>query len=294
MPPQRGGNIKDLYGSLEVLLDFKPAFIDVTYHQQETVETEAGKKIRIALSPGTVAISSAIKYKYNVETVPHLICSGFTKEETEEALIELNYVDIDNVLAIRGDPKTGEKVFQQTNGGHKYASELVKQIADLRTGNYITPVKHKTPIDFCIGVAGYPEKHSESPNLEEDLLHLKEKMNAGADYVVAQMFFDNKKYVEFVNNARTAGIDAPIIPGLKPISTYEQINKLPAFFHLTIPQDLMKELKKYKDDHKKVREIGTEWTIHQCQELKKLNVPSLHFYVMNNPKQIKSVLEKVM
>lgn len=294
MPPQRGGNIRDLYKNLEVLMDFKPSFIDVTYHQEETVETETGEKMRIALSPGTVAISAAIKYKYNIETVPHLICGGFTKEETEEALIELNYVGIENILAIRGDPKDGEKGFQQTIGGHKYASDLVKQISGLRKGSYITPIKQKTPIDFCIGIAGYSEKHYESPNLEEDLLHLAEKINSGANYIVTQMFFDNQKYIEFINNVKTAGIDVPIIPGLKPISKYDHLNILPARFHCTIPQDLVKEIKKYAEDDKKIRELGTEWAVHQCKELKKLNVPSLHFYVMNNPKQIKSILEKVL
>src|ERR1700756_2467635 len=284
LPPLKGKSIQSIYDSIDPLMEFKPAFVDVTYHREEYVykKREGGylEKVSIRKRPGTVGICAAIMNKYNVDAVPHIICGGFTREETENALIDLQFLGVDNVLALRGDSIKTEPAFVPEPGGHAYAIDLVKQISDMNSGNYIDDeMKDAEPTNFCMGVAGYPEKHFEAPNPYSDLKHLKAKVDAGAEYIVTQMFFDNKKYFEFVKNCKESGINVPIIPGLKMITQKKQLNSLPKIFHMDIPIDLYKEIEKCKDD-KQVKEVGIDWAIQQSKELMKAGVPCLHFYTM--------------
>jgi methylenetetrahydrofolate reductase (NADPH) len=297
LPPLKGKSIQSIYDSIDPLMEFKPAFVDVTYHREEYVykKREGGylEKVSIRKRPGTVGICAAIMNKYNVDAVPHIICGGFTREETENALIDLQFLGIDNVLALRGDSIKTEPAFVPEPGGHHYALNLVKQISDMNSGIYIDDeMKDAEPTNFCIGVAGYPEKHFEAPNMYSDLKHLKAKVDAGSEYVVTQMFFDNKKYFEFVKQCREAGINVPVIPGLKMITQKKQLTSLPKIFHMDIPIDLYKEVDKCKDD-KQVKEAGIKWAIEQCKELIKEQVPCLHFYTMGTSETTRRVAKEI-
>jgi len=297
LPPLKGKSIQSIYDSIDPLMEFKPAFVDVTYHREEYVykKREGGylEKVSIRKRPGTVGICAAIMNKYNVDAVPHIICGGFTREETENALIDLQFLGIDNVLALRGDSIKTEPAFVPEPGGHHFALDLVRQINEMNTGRYIDEeMKDAEPTNFCIGVAGYPEKHFEAPNMYSDLKHLKAKVDSGAEYVVTQMFFDNKKYFEFVKACTDNGINIPIIPGLKMITQKKQLNSLPKIFHMDIPIELYKEVEKCKDD-KQVKELGIKWAIEQCKELMKANVPCLHFYTMGTSETTRKVAKEI-
>lgn len=297
LPPLKGKGIDSIFEGIDPLIEFKPSFIDVTYHREEHVyKTRPDgllKKIAIRKRPGTVGICAAIINKYKTDAIPHIICGGFSKEETENALIDLHFLGIDNVLALRGDSIKSESTFIPEPDGNKYAIDLVKQVKKMNTGVYLDDeIQDATTTDFCVGVAGYPEKHFESPNLNTDLKYLKAKVDAGAEYVVTQMFFDNKKYFEFVKKCREIGINVPIIPGLKPLTTARQVSLLPKTFHIDIPEDLMHEVEKCKSD-KEVREAGIEWAIHQSQELIKEKVACLHYYTMGTSETTRRVASKV-
>lgn len=297
LPPSAGESIEVLFKNISPLMEFKPKFIDVTYHREEFIyKKRAGGLLEqksIRKRPGTVAICTALMHKFNVDTVPHIICGGFTKEETEYALIDLNYLGIDNVLALRGDSVKGQMDFIVTSGGHSYASELVEQISRLNQGFYLNDeIENAHPTNFCIGVAGYPEKHFEAANRESDLKWLKHKVSMGAEYVVTQMFFDNKKYFDFVRFCRNVGITVPIIPGIKPLLSKKQLSLLPSRFYIDIPTELSVEVEKCKTNEE-VKKIGIEWAINQCQELIKENVPCLHFYSMGKSTAITEIATKL-
>jgi len=292
IPPKKGNNIQDLYNNIDPLMEFNPPFIDVTTSREEYVYIDKGglldRKIT-RMRPGTVGICAAIKHKYNVDTVPHVLCGGFTKEETEYLLVDCHYLGIENVMALRGDAMSHQKYFEAAKGGHAYATQLVDQIQNLNKGIYLHDVvetNHKA--DFCIGVAGYPEKHLEAPSLKTDLRRLKEKVDAGADYVVTQMFFDNKKYFEFVEAAKNAGITVPIIPGIKPIAVNRHLQLLPQVFKIDLPEDLIQAVDSCKDN-KQVRQVGVEWCIQQSKELLDAGVPVLHYYSMGKSDNIKAI-----
>jgi methylenetetrahydrofolate reductase (NADPH) len=297
LPPVKGNSIDEIYRTIDPLVEFNPMNINITYHQQEVVYKKVNdrlleKKI-VRKRPGTVAISAAIKYKYKITVVPHLICGGFTREDTEDALIDLHFLGMNNLLALRGDPPKGEKRFVPEEGGHKHAVDLVKQIMNMNKGIYLEEeLENATPTDFSIGVAGYPEKHFEAPNMKSDLRYLKEKVDAGADYIVTQMFFDNRKYFKFVENCRAEGIGCPIIPGLKPITYLNDINLLPQTFYIEIPDDLVHELLKCKTN-KDARQAGVEWATCQSLELKKAGVPVIHYYTIGVAENIRQIAEKV-
>lgn len=297
LPPLKGESIQSLFNSIESLLEFKPAFIDVTYHREEYIykERENGflEKISTRKRPGTVGICSAITNKYQIDTVPHIICGGFTIEETENALIDLSFLGIDNVLVIRGDAIKNESGFIPEQKGHSYALDLLKQVHNMNNGKYLyDEVEDVQPTDFCVGIAGYPEKHFEAANLQSDLMYLKEKIDAGANYIVTQMFFDNQKFFDFVKACREVGINVPIIPGLKPITSKQQLVNLPKIFHIDIPEDLASEIRKCEKDSQ-VREIGIEWAVNQSKELIKFGVPCLHYYTMSKSKIAYKIASKV-
>lgn len=296
LPPLKGKSIQSIYSGIDPLMEFKPKFINVTYHREEYVykERENGllEKIAIRKRPGTVGICAALMNKYHVDAVPHLICGGFSKEETENALIDLQFLGIDNVLALRGDSVKTESFFRPHNDGHANAVDLVKQIVEMNSGNYMMDDIQMEPTDFSIGVAGYPEKHFEAMNLTTDLFYLKQKIDAGAEYIVTQMFFDNQKYFEFVDACRNIGITVPIIPGLKPIKSLNHISFLPKFFHIDFPEALSKELLKCKTD-KEVEQVGIEWGIAQSKELYERNVPCIHYYTMSNSTQVKTIAKEI-
>lgn len=293
LPPLKGQSIQVLFDHLDPLMEFNPPFVDVTYHREEYVYKDRGhgllEKRSIKKRPGTVGICSAIKNKYNVDTVPHIICGGFTREETENALIDLNFLDIHNILLIRGDAIKSEGAFKPEDLGHHYGIELVNQVVNMNNGKYLDEDLIKpTPTDFCIGVAGYPEKHFEAPNLMFDLHYLKRKVESGAQYVVTQMFFDNQKYFDFVNKCREMGIDVPIIPGLKPITIKQQNTILPRIFHIDIPEALSDEIEKCKDNDQ-VKEVGVEWAVQQSKELMDFGVPCLHYYSMGKAEPVRKI-----
>ncbi|WP_055443616.1 methylenetetrahydrofolate reductase [NAD(P)H] [Lacinutrix himadriensis] len=292
IPPKKGKNIQDLYDNIDPLMEFKPPFIDVTTSREEYIYIEKqgllDRKIT-RMRPGTVGICAAIKHKYDVDTVPHVLCGGFSKEETEYLLVDCHYLGINNVMALRGDAMSHQKYFEAQKGGHKYATDLVAQIQNLNCGQYLHDVLEvDDKSDFCIGVAGYPEKHIEAPSLQTDLKRLKEKVDAGADYVVTQMFFDNQKYFKFVEAAKKAGIHVPIIPGIKPIAVQRHLQLLPQVFKIDLPQDLIQAVENCKDN-KQVREVGIEWAIKQSKELQDAGVPVLHFYSMGKSDNIKTI-----
>ena len=297
LPPLKGETIESIYQTADPLLEYNPAFIDVTYHREEIVYKERPdgllEKRTVRKRPGTVGISAALKFKYKIDVVPHIICGGFTREETENALIDLYFLGIDNILLIRGDNPAGEKTFRPEPDGHKHALELVKQVVALNQGKYLEEeLLNPIPTHFCIGVAGYPEKHAEAPNLQIDLQNLKDKVDAGADYIVTQMFFDNSKYFAFVEACRQIGINVPIIPGLKPLSIKSQLTSLPKTFAIDLPEDLVTEALKCRDNQQ-VRQVGIEWGIKQSRELVKAGVPILHFYTMGKSDNIRKIVEAV-
>jgi methylenetetrahydrofolate reductase (NADPH) len=286
LPPLKGKSVQSIFDIIDPLMEFKPAFIDVTYHREEYVykQREGGylERVSIRKRPGTVGICSAIMNKYKTDAVPHIICGGFSQEETENALIDLNFLGIDNVLLLRGDPIKTDSVLNGDQNGFQYANELVKQVINMNNGKYLDEeLKDVTPTNFCIGVAGYPEKHFEAPNLTSDLKFLKQKIDSGADYIVTQMFFDNAKYFEFVKKCNENGIHVPIIPGLKPITTKKQATLLPKTFHIDIPEDLLDEIEKCTNDTQ-VKKIGIEWAIQQSKELIKFGAPCMHYYTMGS------------
>lgn len=284
LPPLKGENIRNLFDNIDPLMEFKPPFIDVTYHREEYVyrKKEGGllEKSTTRKRPGTVGICAAIQNHYKVDTVPHIICGGFSKEETENALIDLHFLGVDNILVLQGDAIKSEARFVPEPDGHRYASELLEQVVRMNKGIFLDEeLQNTNPTDFCIGVAGYPEKHFYAPNLKTDLKYLKLKVDLGAEYIVTQMFFDNKKYFEFVEKCREAGINVPIIPGIKPLTGKGQLTILPKTFHIDIPEDLADEAEKCADN-KAVKEVGIKWCIEQSRELIKAGVPTLHFYSM--------------
>ena len=298
VPPVKGQNIQKLYDNIDPLMEFKPPFIDVTTSREEYVYLDKGNGLLerkvTRMRPGTVGICASLKHKYDVEPVPHVLCGGFTREETEYVLVDCHYLGIDNVMALRGDSMKHEQQFSPVSGGNHYATELVSQISDLNTGKFLhetieTP--HKP--NFCIGVAGYPEKHFESPSLESDLLRLKEKVAAGADYVVTQMFFDNQKYIDFVAAARNIGIDIPIIPGIKPIAVERHLQILPKVFSLDLPLALEKSVLACKGDRLAIRQVGIEWAIQQSKELIAFGVPTVHYYSMGKSDNIVKIAKEV-
>lgn len=296
LPPLKGKSIQSIYDGIDPLMEFKPKFVNVTYHREEFLykERENGllEKIAIRKRPGTVGICAAIMNKYDVDAVPHLICGGFSKEETENALIDLQFLGIDNVLALRGDSIKTESSFRPHPDGHSYAVELIEQIEEMNKGNYLLDDIQLEPTDFCVGAAGYPEKHFEAMNLTTDLEYLKQKVDAGASYIVTQMFFDNSKYFAFVDACREKGINVPIIPGLKPIKTLKHISFLPKFFHIDYPEALSKELLKCKTNDE-VNALGVEWAIAQSKELKEAGAPCIHYYTMSNSEQVKKIASEV-
>ncbi|MCX8079734.1 MAG: methylenetetrahydrofolate reductase [NAD(P)H] [Bacteroidia bacterium] len=297
LPPLKGKSIQSIYESIDPLMEFKPAFVDVTYHREEYVYKKRPggylEKVSIRKRPGTVGICAAIMNKYNVEAVPHIICGGFTKEETENALIDLNFLGIQNVLALRGDSIKTEPSFIPEPGGHSYALDLVKQISNMNKGIYLDEeMKDATPTNYCIGVAGYPEKHFECPNMELDVLFLKQKIDAGAEYIVTQMFFDNKKFYDFVKICRDHDIHVPIIPGLKILTSKKQLTLLPKVFHIDIPIELSKEVMNCKNDEE-AKKVGIEWCIAQSKDLIKNQVPCLHYYTMGNSEATRAVAKAV-
>lgn len=296
IPPKKGKNIQELYDNIDPLMEFKPPFIDVTTSREQYIYIEKNglldRKIT-RMRPGTLGICAAIKHKYDVDTVPHVLCGGFTKEETEYLLVDCHYLGINNIMALRGDAMKHQSYFEATKGGHQYAQGLVEQIIDLNNGKYLHDVMDiDDRCDFCIGVAGYPEKHMEAPSLKSDLRRLKQKVDAGAEYVVTQMFFDNKKYFEFVDAAREMGIDVPIIPGIKPISTKRHLQILPQVFKIDLPEDLIAAVEDCKDN-KAVRQIGIEWGIQQSKELIDYGVPVLHYYSMGKSSNVKAIAKHV-
>ncbi len=298
LPPLKGGGMQVIFNTLDALMEFKPPFVDVTYHREEFLykKRPSGyyEKTAIRKRPGTVGICAAIMHRYGVDAVPHLICGGFSIEETENALIDLNFLGINNVLALRGDARQFEDRFVPEDNGHHHAIDLVHQIDDMNKGKYLdASITNGEPTDFCIGVAGYPEKHFESPNLAADLHFTKAKVEAGAHYIVTQMFFDNKKYFQFVKDCRDAGINVPIVPGLKPITKKSQLNSIPRKFFIDLPDTLVTEIMKAKDDNA-VRQIGIEWSIEQSKELKLAGVPCLHYYTMGDNNTIKSIVQAVI
>ena len=297
LPPLKGETISSIYHTVDVLGAYHPAYINITYHREEVkfIEREGGLLERrvVRKRPGTVGISAAIAARYGIDVVPHLICGGFSADETEDALIEMNFLGIDNVLALRGDNVRGEHAFRPHPGGHLHASELVAQIAGMNRGEYLSgEVEHPAPTDFCIGVAGYPEKHAEAPNLQTDIEYLKRKVDAGAHYIVTQMFFDNAKYFDFVARCRREGIEVPIVAGIKPFSTKAQLSLLPQVFGVNIPEELSRAVASAADNAA-VRRIGIEWAIGQCRELIRQGVPALHFYTMSRPDNVEAVVKAV-
>lgn len=297
LPPLKGQTIQRIYETIDQLLEFQPSFIDVTSHREEYVfkKRENGllEKVTTRKRPGTVGICAAIQYRYQIDTVPHIICGGFSKEETEYALIDLNFLGIDNCLVLRGDAIRSEGVFTPDPNGHAYAVDLLKQVVDLNNGRYLhEETQNSTATNFCIGVAGYPEKHYEAPNLKTDLHYLKEKVDAGAEYIVTQMFFDNRHYFDFVEKCRKAGIQVPIIPGIKPLATKKQLSVIPHFFHIDFPDELTDEALKCKTNED-VYNLGIKWAIQQCKELKAAGVPCIHFYSMGKSDNIAAVAKEV-
>ncbi|MBS1595352.1 MAG: methylenetetrahydrofolate reductase [NAD(P)H] [Bacteroidetes bacterium] len=298
LPPQKGKTIDDLQHVIEPLMEFKPPFIDVTYHKEEVIYKKRVdgliEEVPLRKRPGTVGICAALKGKFSVDTVPHLVCGGFTKEETEDALFTLHYLGIHNLLLLKGDPDKGPKKLEQSaKSAYNYASDLVKQVANMNNGRFLhEETQNEMKTDFCIGVAAYPEKHFEAPNMTSDLKRLKEKVDAGADYIVTQFFFDNKYFFEFEKKCREMGITVPIIPGLKPIYRKSQIKALPSIFHVNLPEALVDEVEKAKDD-KAAREIGVKWCIEQSKELKAAGVPVLHYYTMSRSSETIEIVREV-
>ncbi|WP_139959332.1 methylenetetrahydrofolate reductase [NAD(P)H] [Flavicella sediminum] len=297
VPPVKGQNIQKLYDNIDPLMEFKPPFIDVTTSREEYVYLDKGNGLLerkvTRMRPGTVGICASLKHKYNVDTVPHVLCGGFTREETEYVLVDLHYLGIDNIVALRGDAMKHEPQFTPVKGGNNYAVELVDQIAKMNDGKFLNDSEEmQYKPDFCIGVAGYPEKHFESPSMKSDLQRLKEKVDAGADYVVTQMFFDNQKYFDFVAAAKAIGINVPIIPGIKPVAVERHLQILPKVFSLDLPDALVKEVEKCKTKEA-IRQVGIEWAIQQSKELIDFGVPTVHYYSMGKSDNIVKIAKEI-
>jgi methylenetetrahydrofolate reductase (NADPH) len=295
IPPMKGQHLGELMSHIEPLMEFKPPFIEVTYHREEYVEKVidgVSKRIPIRKRPGTLGICASIMQRFQIEAVPHVICGGFTKEETEDFLIDLHYLGIENALLLRGDQEKGEAHFVPKPGGHAYANELVEQVAAMNQGILLHEETESLPTNFCIGVAGYPEKHIDAVSFDQDLKYLKQKVEAGADYIVTQMFFDNAKYFDFVKKCREIGIQVPIIPGLKPLATERQLDILPEIFHLEIPSEFVNEARKCPNNAA-IKQLGIEWAIQQGKELIQAGVPALHFYTMSKSDSVRAIAEKL-
>ena len=297
LPPLKGKTIAYIYEHLDPLMEFKPSWINVTYHRSETIiRTNAAgveEKVDVRKRPGTVGICAAIMNHYNVDAVPHIICGGFSKRETEDALIDLQFLGIDNLLVLRGDAEKNQKTFIPEPNGNKQAIELLEQVVGLNKGEYLDKdIVNGSKTNFCMGVSGYPEKHFEAPSMEFDLQRAKDKVDAGAEYIMTQMFFDNKKYFEYVDACRSIGITVPIIPGVKPVKTLTHISFLPKFFHIDYPVELSNELIKCKDN-KAVEQVGIEWGIQQSKELKAHGVPCIHYYTMSNSTSVQKIAREV-
>lgn len=297
LPPLKGQNISAIYNSIDPLMEFKPPFVNVTYHREEVVYKRLPNGLleqkTIKKRPGTVGICAAIQNKYKIDAVPHILCGGFSKEDTENALIDLDFLGIENVLALRGDSLKGESYFVPEKDGHVYARDLVGQVRNMNQGKYLDEeLQNSTPTNFCIGVAGYPEKHFEAPSINNDIEKLKEKVDAGADYITTQLFYDNQKYFDFVEKVRAAGITVPVIPGIKPISTKKHLSLLPHFFKVDLPDELVKAVVNCADNAA-VRQVGVEWAIAQSKALKAAGVPAIHYYSMGKVDNIKSIAAAV-
>lgn len=295
LPPLKGHSIEKVYAAIGRLIEFEPAYINFTTHRNEITFKERPdgllEKRITRLRPGTIALAAAVKYKYNITVVPHILCGGFTREETENVLIEMNFLGIDDVLALRGDPQRGSRLFIPEKDGHTHTSELVRQIMDMNRGRYIEEsLEDTTPTNFCIGVAGYPEKHFEAPNRQTDIENLKTKVDAGASYIVTQMFFDNRKYFRFLEECKCAGINVPVIAGLKPISALNDIRMLPQTFHIDVPNNLVNAIKKCTTD-REAREVGIEWATMQSKELIKEGVPGIHYYTLGRSDNIARIVK---
>lgn len=295
LPPLKGHSIERIYTAIDRLIEYNPAYINFTSHRNEIVFRERPdgllEKRVVRLRPGTIALAAAVKYKYNIPVVPHILCGGFSKEETENVLIEMRFLGIDDVLALRGDPQKGSRTFIPEKNGHTYTYELVQQIADMNRGKYLeSTLENAEPTNFCIGVAGYPEKHFEAANRMVDMENLKRKIDAGASYIVTQMFFDNNKFCRFREDCKKAGIDVPIIPGMKPISALNDIKLLPQTFHIDLPNDLFNAVRKCKDDSE-AREAGIEWAVMQSRELIKMGVPGIHYYTLGRSDNIARIVK---
>lgn len=298
LPPLKGGRMQSIFNTLDDLMEFSPPFIDVTYHREEFIykKQQSGyyEKTAIRKRPGTVGICAAIMHRYKVDAVPHLICGGFSIDETENALIDLAFLGINNVLALRGDARQFEDKFVPEERGHQFAIDLIGQIANMNRGVYLdSNIINGDKTDFCIGVAGYPEKHFESPNGETDLFYTKQKVDAGGDYIVTQMFFDNQAYFDYVKRCRDIGIEVPIVPGLKPLTKRYQLNAIPRKFFVNMPGELVRAVMEAKTDEA-VRQVGMEWCIHQSKSLKEAGVPCLHYYTMGDSATIKTIAKAVL
>src|SRR3954452_7276518 len=298
LPPLKGKSINSIYDHLDPLMEFKPSWINVTYHRSETMFKKKPdgtfEKVEVRKRPGTVGICASIMNHYKIDAVPHFICGGFNKRETEDALIDLNFLNVENVLVLRGDAPKNESSFEPEPGGHALAIDLLKQVVNLNNGIYLDEdIQNGGKTNFCIGVAGYPEKHFEAPNLEIDLKNLKEKVDAGACYIMTQMFFDNQKFYDFQKACRSIGIDVPIIPGLKPITSKKQLSILPRIFHVDIPTELSEEILRCKCDED-CEKIGVEWLVQQSKDLKAFGVPVLHYYTLGKAKTIFNVVKELV
>ena len=296
VPPLRGSDINKLYNAIEPLMEFAPPFINITFHRDEVEFRQKPdgtfEKVTITKRPGSVAIAAAIMKRFPVEVVPHLICGGASKYQLENDLIDLNFLDIQNVVALRGDAIPGQKYFVPEADGHRYSGELVAQIHNMNQGIYLDDnLKNAVPTNFCIWVAAYPEKQYEAPNIDIDIENLKRKVDAGADYIVTQMFFDNEKFYRFVEKCRATGITVPIIPGLKPISTQTHIEMLPRAFSIDLPQELMKEIRKCKDN-REIYQVGIDWCTTQSRDLLAHGAPAIHYYTMGKADNIREILKR--
>ena len=296
IPPLKGKGIEDLCAGIDPLMEFNPPFINVTYHREEYEYKKMGngllKKVSIRKRPGTVGICAALMNRYKVDAIPHIICGGFTKEETESALIDLKFLGVDNILALRGDPMKNESAFVPTQGGNAYALDLIEQINEMNNGQYLYEETKNSPSNFCIGTAGYPEKHFEAMNLSTDMKHLKKKVDAGAEFIVTQLFYDNEKFFDFVKKCREIGIKVPIIPGIKPITNLRHLSFIPKFFHVNFPESFSNELEKCKTDEE-IKRVGIEWTTAQCKELVKEDIPVIHFYTMGRGTAVKNIAKEI-
>ncbi|MDA8628981.1 methylenetetrahydrofolate reductase [NAD(P)H] [Bacteroidia bacterium] len=297
LPPLKGVGIQSIFDGIDPLMEFNPSFIDVTYHREDFLLKQRADgsfdRVSTRKRPGTVAICAAIQNKYHIDAVPHIICGGFTRDDTETALIELNFLGIDNVLALRGDARKGDVNFIPENRGNKNALDLIHQVKNMNSGIYLDEeLTNATESDFCIGAACYPEKHMDAPNLQSDLKFLKRKVEAGAEFLVTQMFFDNQHYFDFVQKCRDIGINVPIIPGIKPISTKKQLMVLPKIFHIDMPEELVNQVEKCSNNEE-IKQVGIEWTTKQCKELMAQDVPVLHFYTMGKAYQTKEICKNI-